>query len=142
LLNETAVKVMGLKNPLGQIINNPYDKINWRVVGVVKNYVEGSPYEKFLPLSFWVLATHGLVQCIIKFKPNYSTADALAKADWCLKDIIRLIPSITNLLMQEYAKKFDDEQRTKTMAGLFAFLPFLFHAWVCLVCLLMWLKAG
>ncbi|MBS1656027.1 MAG: ABC transporter permease, partial [Bacteroidetes bacterium] len=49
LLNETAVEIMGFKDPIGQIINNPFDKINWRVVGVVKDYVEGSPYEKIPP---------------------------------------------------------------------------------------------
>jgi len=32
LLNETAVKTMGLKNPVGQIIINPFDKIDWHVV--------------------------------------------------------------------------------------------------------------
>src|SRR5205814_94990 len=49
LLNETAVKTMGLKNPVGQIIINPFDKIDWHVVGVVKDYVQGSPYNEVPP---------------------------------------------------------------------------------------------
>ncbi|HEX5153776.1 MAG TPA: ABC transporter permease [Parafilimonas sp.] len=122
LLNETAVKVMGMKYPVGQIINNPYDKINWRVVGVVKNYVEGSPYEKIPPTIIlgpgnpWFSAMH------IKFKPNYSTADALATAELVFKKYNPAYPFDYKFVDDEYAKKFDDEQRTKTMAGLFAFL--------------------
>lgn len=122
LLNETAVKVMGFKNPVGQIINNPFDKINWRVVGVVKNYVEGSPYERIPPTIIlgpgnpWFNTMH------IKFNPNYSTTDALAKTALIFKKYNPAYPFDYKFVDEEYAKKFDDEQRTKTMAGLFAFL--------------------
>jgi ABC-type antimicrobial peptide transport system permease subunit len=113
---------MGFKNPVGQIINNPFDKINWRVVGVVKNYVEGSPYEKIPPTVIlgpgnpWFSTMH------IKFNPDYSTATALAKAENVFKKYNPAYPFDYKFVDQEYAKKFNDEQRTKTMAGLFAFL--------------------
>jgi ABC-type antimicrobial peptide transport system permease subunit len=122
LLNETAVKVIGFRDPLGQIVNNPFDKINWRVVGIVKDYVEGSPYEKIPPTIIlgpgnpWFSAMH------IKFNPNYSTAGALAKAELIFKKYNSAYPFEYKFADQEYAKKFNDEQRTKTMAGLFAFL--------------------
>ena len=41
---------MGFKNPVGQIINSPYENINWHVVGVVKDYIAGSPYEEIPPI--------------------------------------------------------------------------------------------
>jgi ABC-type antimicrobial peptide transport system permease subunit len=121
LLNETAVKLMGFKNPVGQIINNPFDKINWHVVGVVKNYVEGSPYKEIPPTVImgpgaWFNTMH------IKFNPKYSTADALAKAELVFKKYNPAYPFDYKFVDQEYAKKFNDEQRTKTMAGLFAAL--------------------
>jgi len=52
MLNETAVKTMELKNPLGQIITQPGDNdlIKWHVVGVVKDYLLNSPYETVPPL--------------------------------------------------------------------------------------------
>ncbi len=121
VLNETAVKLMGFKNPVGQIINNPFDKINWRVVGVVKNYVEGSPYEKIPPTVImgpgaWFTTMH------IKFNPARSTADNLAGAEKIFKKYNPAYPFDYQFVDQEYAKKFNDEQRTKTMAGLFATL--------------------
>jgi ABC-type antimicrobial peptide transport system permease subunit len=119
VLNEAAVKLMGFKDPVGQIINNPFDKTNWHVVGVVKNYVEGSPYVQIPPTvimgpGLWFTTMH------IKFNPAMPTADALAKAEQIFKKYNPAYPCDYKFVDQEYAKKFDDEQRTKTMAGLFA----------------------
>ena len=50
LLNETAVKLMGFKDPIGQVIYNPYDNVRWHVVGVVKDYVDGAPYDQVPPV--------------------------------------------------------------------------------------------
>lgn len=122
LLNETAVEIMGFKDPIGQIINNPFDKINWRVVGVVKDYVEGSPYEKIPPTiilgpgNSWFSTMH------IRLNPGYSAADALAKAELIFKKYNPAYPFDYKFVDEEYAKKFNNEQRTKTMAGLFAAL--------------------
>lgn len=121
ILNETAVKLMGFKNPVGQIISRPYANITLHVVGVVKDYVAGSPYEKIPPIviegpSAWFTTMH------IKFNPALSTPDALAKTGNIFKKYNRSYPFDYKFVDQDYAKKFDDEQRTKTMAGLFAAL--------------------
>jgi len=47
LLNEAAIKMMRLKNPLGQQIK--WMGTNRTVIGVVKNFVWGSPYEPVKP---------------------------------------------------------------------------------------------
>lgn len=123
VLNEAAVQLMGFKNPIGQIITNPFANRHWQVVGVVKNYVEGSPYEEIPPTvilgpgaSSWFTAMH------IKFNPAVSTSTALAKTEAIFKHYNPAYPFDYKFADQEYAKKFNDEQRIKTMAGLFAFL--------------------
>lgn len=121
VLNEAAVQTMGLKNPVGQIINNPFEHRNWRVVGIVKNYVEGSPYENIPPTVImgpgaWFNTIH------IKFNPGRSTGGNLAKTEQVFKKYNPAYPFDYKFVDQEYAKKFDDQQRTKTMAGLFAAL--------------------
>ena len=119
LLNETSVKLMGFKNPLGQIINSPFAKIDWHVVGVVKDYIAGSPYEEIPPIVIegpgaWFTAMH------IKFNPENSTANNLAKAEQIFKRYNPAYPFDYKFVDQQYAAQFDNEQRTKTMAGLFA----------------------
>ncbi|HVX26723.1 MAG TPA: ABC transporter permease [Parafilimonas sp.] len=121
VLNEAAVKLMGFKNPVGQIITNPFENRNWQVIGVVKNYVEGSPYDEIPPTIImgpgaWFTAMH------IKFNPSLSTSDALAKTEAIFEKYNPAYPFDYKFVDQEYANKFADEQHTKTMAGLFAFL--------------------
>jgi putative ABC transport system permease protein len=121
ILNETAVKVMGFENPVGQTIAQPSDKINWHVVGVVKDYVLNSPYEKIPPL---VIEGPGsfFTTMHIKFNPSHSTTDNLKRAEQVFKKYNPTYPFDYKFVDQEYAKQFDNEQRTKTMAGLFAAL--------------------
>ena len=49
LLNEAAVKAMHLKNPVGTMVNA--DGGVWHVVGVLKDFIYGSPYEKVQQLA-------------------------------------------------------------------------------------------
>ncbi|HTS42749.1 MAG TPA: FtsX-like permease family protein, partial [Puia sp.] len=121
ILNETAVKLMGFKEPLGQIINEPYNNRQLHVVGVVKDYIIGSPYDKIPPMVIegpgsWFTGMH------IKFNPALPTERALAKTEQIFKNYNPAYPFDYKFVDEEYAKKFDDEQRTKTMAGLFAAL--------------------
>jgi len=121
ILNETAVKLMGFKNPVGEIITDPSDNITWHVVGVVKDYVEGSPYEEIPPTviagpAVWFNTMQ------IKFNPVSTTADNLAKAEQVFKKYNPAYPFDYKFVDQQYATEFDNEQRTKTMAELFAAL--------------------
>lgn len=121
LLNETAVKKMGFTNPIGQIITQPAANKSWHVVGVVKDYVLNSPYEKVPPLVImgpgsWFNTMH------IKFNPGQSTAANLLKAEQIFKKYNAAWPFDYKFVDGEYARNFDNEQRTKMLAGLFAFL--------------------
>ena len=48
VLNASAVKMMGLHDPVGQTIKNRDG--SWRIVGVVKDFIPGSPYEPLQPV--------------------------------------------------------------------------------------------
>ncbi len=121
LLNETAVSTMGFSDPVGQIIYNPFDKINWSVVGVVKDYVQGSPYSKIPPtVIYGPGAWFNMMQ--IKFNSLNSTADNLARAEKVFKLYNAAYPFNYRFADEQYARQFDEQQRTKTMAGLFALL--------------------
>ena len=48
LLNESAVKTMAFKNPIGQLIR--HDKKTYHVMGVVKNFILTSPYDPVKPM--------------------------------------------------------------------------------------------
>jgi ABC-type antimicrobial peptide transport system permease subunit len=122
LLNETAVRMMGFKNPVGSIINQPYNNLHWHVVGVVKDYVEGSPYEKVPPVVIEGPGGDWFNTMQIKLNPAHSTAAGLAGAEGIFKKYNPAYPFDYQFVDREYASNFADEQRTKTMAALFAAL--------------------
>ncbi|HUM65875.1 MAG TPA: ABC transporter permease, partial [Chitinophagaceae bacterium] len=48
ILNESAVKHMGFKEPLGQVIRDMGQE--WHVVGVIKDFIINSPYQPMEPM--------------------------------------------------------------------------------------------
>lgn len=121
LLNETAVKVMGFDQPIGEIIKEPSANLNWRVVGVVKDYVVNSPYAKIPPMVIqgaksWFTTMH------IRFNENTSMADNLEKTAAVFKKYNSSYPFDYTFVDEEYAKQFLNEQRTLSLTGWFAFL--------------------
>ncbi|MGC4101691.1 ABC transporter permease [Ferruginibacter sp.] len=124
ILNETAVKLMGFKDPIGAIIERPYANLNMTVVGVVKDYITGSPYEEIPPVviegpNAWFNTMH------IKLNAANSTTDNLAKAEKIFKTYNAAYPFEYHFVDEEYAIKFNDEQKTKTLAGLFSALAII-----------------
>lgn len=121
LLNETSVKLMSFKQPLGQILYSPFSHKKWHVVGVVKDYVTGSPYDQVPPVviegpAAWFNTLH------IKLNPQQATAKSLAQAEMIFKKYNPAYPFDYRFVDETYAQQFSDEQRIKTLAGLFAAL--------------------
>lgn len=117
VLNESAVKAMNFKDPIGQIINN--NGIDWHVVGVIKDFILQSPYYPMKPMVIqggkgWFNVMH------IKLNPANTTAENLKKAESIFKKYNPEYPFDYQFIDEEYARKFEDEKRTGTLTALFA----------------------
>jgi putative ABC transport system permease protein len=117
ILNEAAAKEMNLRNPLGQIIKD--DGIDWHVIGVVKDFVLESPFKHIKPMviegsksSFNVIN--------IKLNANNTTAQNINALEKIFKRYNPLYPFEYHFVDEDYARKFNDTQRTATLTGLFA----------------------
>jgi len=121
ILNEAAVKTMGFKNPVGQIIRrgDGKDATLFHVVGVVKDFILQSPYE---PVKNMVIQGPKSWFNVIHFKLNNAntTAKNLKLMEQVFKKYNPDYPFEYNFVDQDYARKFGDEQRTGTLASLFA----------------------
>lgn len=118
LLNETAVKVMGLKNPVGTIVKNG-DGVNCHVIGVVKDFIMGSPYEPIEPMVIQGLAT---TYPVVHFRlnPANSVAVNLAKAERVFKRYNPRYPFDYYFVDKAYNNKFKAQQQEGTLGLLFA----------------------
>jgi putative ABC transport system permease protein len=126
LLNEASVKIMGFKNPVGQVVRNGEGKDAqlWHVVGVVKDFILQSPYE---PVKHMLIQGPKAWFNVIHFKLNnaHNTAENLKLAEQVFKKYNPEYPFEYNFVDQEYAQKFGDEQRIGTLASLFAGLTII-----------------
>ena len=119
LISESAVKAMGFKEPIGQVIFD--DPLDWHVVGVVGDFVLESPYETIKP--FMVKGPrYGGGVTHIRLNEAHSTADDLAKAEQIFKKYNPAYPFVFHFIDEEYAQKFSDERLTGTLATIFASL--------------------
>ena len=119
LLNETAVKAMRLKNPIGQIVKRSGDPIEWHIVGVVKDFILESPFENINPTI--IVGPVQFFQVVhFRLNPLNSTAVNLARAESIFKRYNPQYPFEYVFVDESYARKFNDERRTKSLAGLFA----------------------
>ncbi|UFH53060.1 ABC transporter permease [Spirosoma sp. KNUC1025] len=124
LLNETAVKTMHLKNPLGTSIR--FDSHDWHVVGVVKDFIFASPYEPINPV-----VVHGPAGSIplewmsIRLNPANSTAKNLEITEQITKKYNPNYPFEYTFADESYKAKFADEQRTGSLISLFTGLTII-----------------
>jgi len=119
LLNESAVKAMHFKEPVGQIIKE--DKTSYHVVGVIRDFIIESPYEPIRPMV--IVGAKGWFSALnFKLPANTSTTNSLSKAETIFRKYNPEYPFEYHFVDAEYAEKFDDERRTGTLAGLFAAL--------------------
>jgi putative ABC transport system permease protein len=123
VLNETAVRYMGLKEPVvGQIVkysNGP--DVSLRVLGVIKDMVMESPFEP-VKQSVFMLDTSGVGLNVINLKinPAMSTARALPLMAAVFKKYNPGSPFDYTFNDEDYAHKFDFEQRIGRLATCFA----------------------
>jgi ABC-type antimicrobial peptide transport system permease subunit len=119
ILNESAVKLSGIKNPVGKIMR-------WLgkthvIVGVVKDMVMESPYKQTIATVFQMQP--GWVNLItVRINPKMPVQDALSKIGGVFKKYNPGSPFDYKFVDDEYAKKFSDEQRIGSLASVFAVL--------------------
>jgi putative ABC transport system permease protein len=118
ILNEAAVKFMGFKNPLGEVIK--WDK-DYKVIGVVKDMIMSSPYDAVKPTIFHMLNSSGSF-VDIRLNPKMGTHDALGKIESVFKKYDPDSPFDYKFTDEEYAKKFANEERIGKLAGFFTIL--------------------
>ena len=120
IINESALKLMKFKDPIGKIVADL--GVEWHILGVVKDFILTNPYEPTRPL----LIT-GATESFMKFKIMHiklnsknSTADNLKKAEAIFKKYNPEYPFELRFVDEAYARKFYDQERQGTLAALFA----------------------
>jgi len=119
ILNEAAVRYMGLKNPVGETIT--WWGKSYTVIGVVKDMVMTSPYALPSPVVFGLSDEGGNV-AIIRINPAKGTKEALASIETVFRKFNPDQPFEYQFTDEDYGRKFFNEERIGKLASFFAFL--------------------
>jgi len=125
VINEAAVRYMGLKNPVGETMQ--WGNIgSYRIIGVVKDMVVQSPYEPAKQMLFYIPSKRTdfsrMSYINIRINPGAGLPDAIARIGELVKKYDPVNPFVYRFADQEYAKKFGNEQRIGKLASAFAIL--------------------
>jgi ABC-type antimicrobial peptide transport system permease subunit len=119
VLNQAAVKRMGLKNPVGQ-------RLKWNdqpmiVLGVIPDVQMESPYRAISPLT--IIFNKGWVGCLnIRINPNMSASKAIALMKPIFDKYNPAFPFEYQFADEQYAKKFNYEELVGNLAAIVAIL--------------------
>jgi ABC-type antimicrobial peptide transport system permease subunit len=95
------------------------------IVGVVKDFILNSPYDPVSPLMINGPGTGWFNVIHIKLNPAKSVSADLRLVEQVFKQFNPQYPFDYKFVDEEYAKKFEDTQRTATLAALFAGLTII-----------------
>jgi putative ABC transport system permease protein len=117
ILNESAVKLSGIKNPVGKIMH--WFNKDHVITGVVKDMIMESPYQQTVATVFQ-MKPDWVKYITVRINPNTPMHEALSKIEPVFKKYNPGSPFEYKFNDDEYAKKFSDEQRIGRLASVFA----------------------
>jgi len=120
LLNESAVKAMHLKNPVGQIIRRTGYSGQWQVVGVVKDFILESPFETVINPTVIVGPSYFFQVIHFKLNSSNSIATNIARAEAIFKKYNPQYPFEYYFADESFDRKFRDVKQTGQLSMLFA----------------------
>jgi ABC-type antimicrobial peptide transport system permease subunit len=119
LINEAALKIMNLDNPVGEVVNAMGR--DWHVVGVVKDFIFRSPYDPIEPML--ISGPAGILNTMhIKLNGQNRMTDNLARVEQTFRRYNPANLFEYGFIDEEYARKFSNELKIGTLATWFAIL--------------------
>jgi ABC-type antimicrobial peptide transport system permease subunit len=123
ILNESMVKYMGIKNPVGMTIKETLfgKTTSYTVLGVVKDMLMQSPYSPVKETVF-IANNEKTYNVAIRINPQMNLNTATGKIETIFKKFAPNSPFEYRFVDSEYERKFGDEERVSKLASVFAIL--------------------
>ncbi len=119
ILNEAAVKYMGLQDPVGKTIRW-YDGEH-KIIGVVKNLLTESPFEP-VKQAIYSINYNETNWINLKLAPEMSLTESLAQIETVFNKFAPSVPFEYQFVDEVFGNKFKTEERMRKLSGIFAIL--------------------
>ncbi|UYQ91736.1 ABC transporter permease [Chitinophaga horti] len=119
IVNEAAVKYMGLEHAVGETIR--WNDMPFTIVGVISDVIAESPYAPVRP-SMYRMDPNDVSLVNLRLHPGLSSKESVKKIGEVFGKFFPERLFDYQFVDQEYGRKFESEQRIGTLAGAFAIL--------------------
>ncbi len=119
ILNESAVKLMGFKNPVGKTIKFGNQSVT--IISVVQNVIMQDPFKSVMP-AVMLLRPYFVYQGLLRFRQGAEIRKALAAITPVMEKYNPAYPFEYHFTDEEFNKKFEAENQVGKLSGIFAAL--------------------
>jgi putative ABC transport system permease protein len=119
ILNDAAVKFMGLKDPIGKAID--WNGKSFHVIGVIKDIIFESPYGTVQPYIYQMTGDQSYV-VTASLNSQIGISRSLELFKKIFEKYSPALPFDFQFVDREYSKKFGEEDRLAKLAGVFSVL--------------------
>jgi putative ABC transport system permease protein len=120
IINESSLRYMGLKDPVGKSITW-MKKYKFTIIGVVKNMIMESPYESPVPAMYY-LSPFRMNHMTIRINPQVSAQEAFRRVRPVFAKYSPAEPFDYKFVDEQYDNQFRNESRVGQLAGFFTIL--------------------
>jgi len=127
LITESAMKKMGLENPVGMVLHSKWDywgSPQFTIIGVVKDLIKGDPFESSYP-AIMFLSEREMQWQFVRINKDYPQGEAIAKIEQVYQKIAPGAYTDFKVMQDEYAYKFKSEEHLGQLAAFFSILAIL-----------------
>lgn len=122
ILNESAVKFIGFKDPVGQTMT--WNDKPYKVIGVIKDMLVESPYKPVRAMIFHISREEENL-LTLRINPKLSASDAVAKISAVFSSFDPANAFEFRFVDESFNRKFREEERVGKLASCFAVLAIL-----------------
>jgi putative ABC transport system permease protein len=117
ILNETALKVIGYKDPIGRTMKSGNREVI--IVGVVEDMLMLDPFKSVAP-GVILFSAQSINAMLIRMKDGADIQDAMAGIDPVVRQHNDAQPYVYSFVADEYNKKFNLENQVGKLSAIFA----------------------
>lgn len=117
VFNQAAIKIMGLKNPIGTIVD--FKGKRCTIIGVMKDFVSESPYKKVGPMIFYKSDQLDGGVVLARLTETQNISASLSAIDRILKEFNPDYPVDRKFVNESFELKFRNEKLLGTLSNWF-----------------------
>jgi putative ABC transport system permease protein len=120
IVNEAAVKFMGIDDPIGKTVRWGSTR-EYKIIGIVKDMLMESPFEPVNQAIYFNEEKY-TNWIVLRLNSDRSLHESLAGVEQVFKKYLPLVPFDYKFVDVEHANKFADVERIGALSGIFAVL--------------------